>query len=303
MPRKGKKIIILFHENDRGRAHAYVISSLAEYWREKGLRVEYLFGVKEYMPADLVIVHVNLSVVPDEYLEFAGRYPAALNSRVKDIRKSSFSDNLVMPGSAYEGRVIVKSDLNHAGWPELRLNGALFSGRRAYRIFMRRLSHLARGISPGLSARIKTPLDYRIYDNIGSVPPGCFSSPGLVVEKFLPEKENGLYHIRYCTFLGSRMTCTRVASKEPVIKYSNSISMEIVEPHPDMARLRKKLKFDYGKFDYTVRDGKAVLLDANITIGKGGGANSAGPGAEERKRSRIYRAEGIYEYLDPGGRS
>lgn len=297
MPRKGKKIIILFHQNDRGRAHKYVISSLAEYWREKGLEVEYLFGFKEYVPADLVIVHVNLSLIPDEYLEFAGRYPRALNSRVKDIRKSSFSRNLVKPGDAYEGKVIVKSDLNHAGWPELRLNDASFHGRRAYPIFMRRLSSLARGFSPRLSKLIKTPLDYRIYDNIGSVPQACFSSPGLVVEKFLPEKENGLYHIRYCTFLGSRMTCTRVASKEPVIKYSNSISMETVEPHPDMAALRQKLNFDYGKFDYTVRDGKAVLLDANITIGKGGGGKAA-PCAEEKRRSRIYRADGIYEYLD-----
>jgi hypothetical protein len=43
-----------------------VITRFADSWREEGFDVRYLFGARRFVPADLVIVHVNLSVVPPE---------------------------------------------------------------------------------------------------------------------------------------------------------------------------------------------------------------------------------------------
>jgi hypothetical protein len=86
-----KKIAILFHENEKNPRPGYLISYFADLWREEGNEVIFLFGVKKFVPADLIIVHVDLSVVPDKYLAFAQQYPIVLNGEVKDIRKSTFS--------------------------------------------------------------------------------------------------------------------------------------------------------------------------------------------------------------------
>ena len=91
---------MLFHEGDRHRNPSeYIVHHLAEFWREDGHTVSYVYGLKRFVPADIVLVHVNLSVVPSDYLEFASRYPLVLNGKIRDIRKSSFSKNLVRPGS------------------------------------------------------------------------------------------------------------------------------------------------------------------------------------------------------------
>ena len=81
-----KTVAILFGEYDLPQT--YVISALAEYWREDGICVHFLSGTKKYVPADLLILHVDMSLVPDAYLEFAGCYPRTLNLKAKDIRKS-----------------------------------------------------------------------------------------------------------------------------------------------------------------------------------------------------------------------
>src|SRR5436309_8684921 len=122
-----KTIGILFHENNRERdLCGYAVTFLAEFWRQDGHRVHHLFGTRKFVPADLLLIHVDLSVVPDEYLEFASRYPIALNKAAKDIRKSLISTNLVRQGDRYSGQVIVKSDLNSGGFPEqiLRRNSS-----------------------------------------------------------------------------------------------------------------------------------------------------------------------------------
>ena len=114
-----RRIAILMHEKDGEHTiHQYVITLLADHWREDGHEVFFLFGTKRFVPADLIIVHVDLSVVPDSYLRFAARYPVAVNGRVRDIRKSTFSTGLLRPDDLWQGPVIVKSDFNYAGEPE-----------------------------------------------------------------------------------------------------------------------------------------------------------------------------------------
>src|SRR6266702_6431602 len=159
-----REIVILFHENHRKRhVSSYAIKFLAEFWRQDGNQVRYLFGIRKFVPADLLLIHVDLSVVPDEYLEFASRYPIALNNGVKDIRKSQISTNLVKQGDAYSGKVIVKTNLNFEGSPEQILR------RHRWQLLASRFvrDHV---IGTGLETHSK----YRIYNRLTDVSPAVF---------------------------------------------------------------------------------------------------------------------------------
>lgn len=283
-----QKIAVLFDEKDRRRTAGYTIATLAQYWREEGLEVIFLFGTKHFVPADLILVHVNLSIVPEEYFSFAHQYPVVLNGNVRDIRKSAFSQNLLRPGDTYEGKVIVKTDLNHAGLPEKkrrRLHG-LPDALRLQKL----LSGL--GFGKGPLPEFETQLDYQIYEGPRAVPSAYFASPDFVVERFLPEMENGLFWVRYIRFLGDRVDAVRLGGPSPIVSGQTQIQREIIEPDPDILALRHKLKFDYGKFDYTLHNGKAVLLDINKTVGAPAVANP--PHIEAKWR---YIAGGILSYF------
>jgi hypothetical protein len=119
------RILVLAHERDTPRLmRRYTISLMAQIWRQDGHDVRFVFGTRDRPPADVILVHVDLSVVPQPYLELAASYPVALNVGAADIRKSVIAPDLrVLAGDGYEGPVIVKSDLNYAGLPERRRGG------------------------------------------------------------------------------------------------------------------------------------------------------------------------------------
>ena len=74
----GKRIAILFHKNDRHHnLDRYSIVQLAKVWQAAGHEVVHVFGPDKFVPADLALVHVNLSVVPEGYIQLARRYPIA----------------------------------------------------------------------------------------------------------------------------------------------------------------------------------------------------------------------------------
>jgi hypothetical protein len=60
-----------------------------------------------------------------------------------------------------------------------------------------------------------------------------------------------------------------------------------------MIQLSKAMKFDYGKFDYVLHEGKPLLLDANKTT-------SGMTASDDPKKiaGRRYRAEGLYQYFE-----
>ena len=123
---QARHIAVLFHERESPeRLPFYAVNYLARYWREDGIKVHFCFGIDSLVRADILLLHVNLSVVPQAYLDAGKGYPVALNDRVQDIRKSTLSENLLSPGDAWDGPVIVKSDLNYGGIPERLLLGGL----------------------------------------------------------------------------------------------------------------------------------------------------------------------------------
>jgi len=265
-----KRIAVLFHERQsEEQLPLYAIHYLADVWRAEGVEVVYLFGVREHVPADILVVHVDLSVVPEEYLQFAGRYPAAINAKVKDIRKSTLSTLRVTRDSSYRGPVIVKSDLNYAGVPERVL-----------------------GQSSGVATPFGEPADYTVYDRITDVPGRFFDSRDFVVERFIPERDDGLYHVRLLDFLGDRYTCVRVAASHHVVGVASQVDYQEVAPPPELFELRRRLKLDYGKLDYVMHNSRPIVLDVNKTMGAGNVA-----AADDLRAMRGHRAAGIYSYL------
>lgn len=270
-------IAILFHEADRGRVHLYAVSGLAEIWRRDGHTVTYIFGVRKFIPADLILVHVDLSVVPEEYTLFAQQYPIVLNDKPRDIRKSKFSRHLLSPDDDYSGQVFIKADLNYAGIPEeVRLK------RKHYFRSLLRILNIP---------FFQTPADYLVLKSLQDVPLQWFERRDMIVQRFCPEFEEGLYHVRLYQFLGDRHTCTRVSSPRPVVNDLSSVRSVSIEVHPEIEKIRYELKFDYGKFDYVIHNGEPVLLDINKTTGA---VRKLTP---EIAAMRRHRAEGIYSYF------
>lgn len=287
------RIAVLMHaRDDESVLDAYLVSVMAEYWREAGHEVVFLFGTDRYVPADVVFVHVDLSVVPDQYLAFARRYRVAVNGRVKDIRKSRYSRNVVGPDDPWEGPVIVKTERNHGGAPERErgnLPGRL--GRKA----LGALRRLGPGVLPPV---VRSPADYHVYDHLRDVPRLCFHDPSLIVERFTPEVRDGLYCVRLMSFLGTHVTCTLLKGRHPVVNGATTEVVEHdVEPHPEIQAIRHEMGFDYGKFDYVEVGGAPILLDANKTTGCDPDL-LADPGMTARRR---YRAEGLFDLIASGG--
>ena len=125
------------------------------------------------------------------------------------------------------------------------------------------------------------------------MPAAAFDDPSLIVEKFVPEIENGLYHVRLMVFLGGRATCTRLASKEPIVNGTSKVHAEWIEPDPRVLELARARGFQYGKFDYVMHDGEPLVLDMNKTVG-------GPPPTDDPKilAGRRRCAEGLYDWFD-----
>lgn len=256
-------VAILTHAADRlFERTKYLIHAVSKEWEAIGLRVAVLRGVRAFVPAGVLIPHVDMTVMPPEYIAFARRYPRVLNRDVVDISKSSFSENIVGPGSPETGPVIVKTDRNHGGLPELRLEAM----PRARLFFEKLRSRLVSMRSPRWrDVEVLDRGSYPVFPALKDVPREIFANPHLIVERYVAEIEGGRYCVRFCYALGSREFTVRLTSKNPVIKASTSEGCERVESSSEVALWRRRLGLDYGKIDYVVRDGKAVVLDVNTT--------------------------------------
>lgn len=250
------RIAILLHANDEFERH-YLMNRLAERWMDAGHEVVVLKGVDRFEPAAVLIMHVNLTVIPKEYLVFAARYPVVVNGGVRDISKRRVSANLVRRHEAYQGPVIVKTDRNYGGLPEQRFLD---------RGILRRLWRMAQGHLPWSMTDHLEVDSYPIYPSPAEVPRLVWRNPSLVVEKYRPEREGELYALRQWVFFGNREASVRILSPNPVIKASSAIDRVYGIEIPDGLRaIRKTMGFDYGKFDFGVVDGECVLYDTNWT--------------------------------------
>ncbi|MEX0655915.1 MAG: hypothetical protein WD534_01350 [Phycisphaeraceae bacterium] len=278
------RIVILAHRYDSFDRVRYFLHEIADVWRDEGLSVEVVFGPGPFVEADLAILHVDLTVVPADHLAYVRQYSRVLNGRVTDISKRRFSDQLVRPGDGYDGPVIVKTNRNCGGKSESRVARQATFAARWVDAMRARLGWRWRSQLKGLN--------YPILPSPAHVPRGVWRNRHLVVERFLAERQGDAYCLRTWVFLGDVETNSISYGPEPIVKSNNVTRREPVAEVPDELRaMRRKLGFDFGKFDYAIVQGRVVLYDVNRTP-------TVGRSPREQYLPRIRElANGLKAYL------
>ena len=215
-----------------------------------------LNGLGTRVDADLAILHVDLTVVPEDYLAFIRQYPVTINGSVTDISKRRISSNLVCRGDGYQGQVVVKTNNNCRGGCE--------SETASRGTLLKKYTNSLRSRLPwSWQAKLS---DYPIYESVSQVPRAVWHNPDLIVEQFLPERRDGFYCLRTWVFLGDKESNSVSYSDQPIVKSNNILRHEKVAEVPDELRqMRRDLAFDYGKFDYAIVNGRVILYDTNRT--------------------------------------
>ncbi len=262
-----RRIAILLHERQRDAlSWPYRIWAMARLWERWGIEVEPVWGVDRPIQADLLIPHIDLSYIPDEYWQFMQQFPGpVVNRRVRDIRKRAFSTLLVKPGDGYDGPVIVKTDLNNGGHAERRILGegmpAGFIEKMKFKLRRRAGAERSRLASARSLSR------YHVFEKVTEVPRGVFDNPSLVVERFVPERCDGRYKVRLHTFFGDREQGRTYSSVDPFIKARQTAPGERATAPDEIRQWRARLGLDYAKLDYVIHEGRAQLLDINLAVG------------------------------------
>ncbi len=245
-------LVILEHRHQGELGIHYMAYEFARRWEAAGHRVLVHRGLGAPPEGDVALVHHDLTVIPEEYLELAGRYPRVLNAATGDIRKSRYSDCILRPGDAWAGRVIIKTEANHGGHVDEALR------RRS----------LEAGVEPA-GAKAVLMDHYYLCRSMREVPDGIWSQPGVIVEKFIPEVDHRGAYARFWTFLGGeeRSFRYRAPANLALIRFADCIDREEIAVPDELRVMRARLGFDYGKFDYVKHEGRYFLLDANRTPG------------------------------------
>jgi hypothetical protein len=248
-------VAVLIHHEHEFIRHGYLLEELSLIWRERGIDLSVLQGPSESLTADALILHVDLTRVPANYMRFVEQHPVVINRRVADISKRLVSRNIVNQHDGWDGPVIVKTDANYGG---LTAAVSLKSSRRHGEAIVSRF--------PSRWSKRSTLRTYDVFDSVSKIPSGVWDNPNLIVERFLPERRNGQYCLRTWLFLGKEERIAIFYSNNPVVKSVNIIGRDVITDVPDDLReMRRELGFDFGKFDFVVADGKTVLFDANRT--------------------------------------
>lgn len=270
------KIAVIQHENDfEGESNTYFIEMIARCWREAGHQVIFVNGIQKKIRADLAILHVNLSVVPQEYVEYANQFPVVLNNEITDIRKRKISQQLISRNDDYNGPVIVKTDLNCGGIPEAKIYNRPIPKWRSPASYWRQLVRKTRNVFIKIKLLDNTAdrivqTEYResfkIFKDKNFVPNYIWRDEDWVTEKFLPEKEGSEYVTNNAYFLGNIAIGFKNISGDPIVKDVEGKG-DIIKVPDVIRRYRDQIGLDYGKIDYVIRNGTPVILDITKTVG------------------------------------
>jgi len=278
-------LVILTHAR-QGLNEGYFAAALARHWMAAGRRVVVHRGPAPPPPADALLLHLDLTRLPAEYLAQAERYPLVLNRRPTDISKRAISRNLVTRDDAYDGPVMVKTDDNAFGLPERRL--ALAEAG----LLRRGLAALAARLPGALTGRLPVGR-YPCFARKARVPGWVWRQPGLVVERFLPQPEGGELLVNQAYCFGRRWVLYRFRAPGPVVKIEQASRIWPLADAvpPEIEARRRELGLDFGKIDYVVHQGRVEVLDVARTPWLGL------PPWNERQREAVSRlAAGLDDY-------
>jgi len=237
----------------------YFLHLMMDEWRVKGLRVKAFDDPTAPPAARVIFNHVDATAVPSSHLGLPGHSPI-VNARTGAVNKRATSTVQVRPGDGYRGPVVVKTDLNHGGFPELYL-----SSKRSW---LHYLQAKALRILPWTVTGLLVPSNYKIYDGPDQVPRLVWRNPRLVIERFVPERLGARYCVREHLFLGDRDRNYMLASENPIVKVKKAVEYRPIDRAPEeILALRRSLGLDYGRIDYVVHERTVVPLDVNRTPG------------------------------------
>jgi len=286
-----ESLVVLTHAL-QGPPRHYYLDYVLDLWRAERRRVVIHQGLAEPPAAAAALLHVDLTVCPEPYRALARRYPLALNLYPASLAKRAVSRNLLGRDDAYDGPVIVKTDLNAGGLPEQRLALARRSGAR------RALAAAWRGMPPWLGGP-PTGGRYRVYARKRDVPAAVWDRSALVVERLLLDRVavdgRQLCGVRQWFCLGERGLVLTYRGPSPCLRWKTTTLIEpLSDAVPEAIRARRReLGLDFGKLDFVVADGEAHLLDANRTPFLGGP-----PWSETTDRICRTLAAGLDDYAD-----
>ncbi|HLP85643.1 MAG TPA: hypothetical protein VK157_14935, partial [Phycisphaerales bacterium] len=236
----------------------YMVGELAPHWKSMGIAVVEVPAPVVVPSAAAALMHVDATRPLPAYTDLARKYDLALNAGVGSIEKRLISRQLVTRHDGYQGPVIVKTNLNYGGMVDYRNARCTAPWRTLSLAIRERLPWYLRA-----SIRDKA---YRVFPHPRDVPRCVWYNPSLVVERLLPERDGDAFVIRSWYFFGDQgFVCVNRSSA--AVAHATTILSRTVEaePPPALYRLRDELRFQFGKFDYTIVDGQPCLLDANHT--------------------------------------
>jgi hypothetical protein len=233
----------------------YVLSALRRIWERRGIRMN--VGRDFAVDADLFLLHHDRTKIDATTAPHAHAGARIINGAILDISKRLYSSLSVDRDDAWIGPVIVKTNLNHYGVPE---------GEAEHRSLLEKLHEQLAKLS-WRAARKLPERFYPIVNSIADVPSWVWRNDDLLVEKFLPERtDDGLYCVRGWVFLGDKGYGYRVFATHPLVKTGTMVRHDYLDETPaELIEFRQRMQFDFGKFDYVLHGGKAILLDANKT--------------------------------------
>lgn len=256
-----------------------LMSRLAVHWRDAGYEV--VVGPADRLDADIGILHIVRTWVDNRFLPRTLNGKLLLNGEVLDISKRNFSNLILGPDTDFDGPVIIKTNGNCFELPErTRLEWLLFYKWR--QMFANQTSWRIAHDLPGTYPVLQHPKD---------VPAWVWNRNDLVVESFVPEMDGDLYVLRMWLFFGDREYGAKIWCTDPIVKSHNILRYEYIYEVPHELRdMRKRLSFDFGKFDYVMVNGEPVLLDVNKTPMITSSSNRSSPNI-------INLAQGIHAFL------
>lgn len=255
----------MLHERDlEAEQRKYRIWPLAENWRGQGIDVRIVRGPKPCTDSDVLVPHLDCSYTPDPYWDVIQNHPRAVNARVRDIRKTAISANLLHKGDAWDGPVIVKTNNNSGGYMDLEYGNAAPPSKLDT---LRKRAAWHPWIQPRSLGWTRTLTKYPIFEHPSDVPGAAWKNPHLVIEKFLlPDCDERGEHVVYLWIvLGHRGIGRTLHSPDRYVKNLSSRLGSFDQPPPEILGVQERFGLDYGKIDYILHMGRPVLLDINRT--------------------------------------
>ena len=281
-----KKITIL--KDSFFPLYSHQIDHYATRWSHMGYYVSYSYDGNNLDDADMVILCIDKSRVPKFWIMKISCIKAKiLNFSILDTSKRRFSKLILGMLSNYAGEVIVKTNRNAHGGPEM-VRDVMQQKAKLFN-----LNDITQQELKAAKGRLMIK-KYQTYASAKDVPCFFWDCEDLVVERYVAKlADHEYYRVYFYSFFGDRGICGYIDSSEKIVRWENSANVEYIAPIPIVYYWKNKYRIDFGRFDFLFDKGEWLLIDINKTEGSSRGYLDIGTYEKEFS----YLAEGIKEFI------